>query len=73
MRVLNRIVEWKENSICYEADQRHAEIICEELGLKAESKGVVTPGVKQEMSPESERKLGPSQASRYRALAARAN
>ena len=44
MRVLNRVVEWKENSICYEADQRHAEIISEELGLRSESKGVVTPG-----------------------------
>ena len=53
MRVLNRIVEWKERSICYEADQRHAEIICDELGLQSESKGVVTPGVKQEHKPRN--------------------
>ena len=34
MRVLNRIVEWKENGITYEADQRHGEIICREMELK---------------------------------------
>ena len=73
MRVLNRIVEWKGSSICYEADQRHAEIICDELGFGAESKGVVTPGTKQEMSEENERKLEAGWASRYRALVARAN
>ena len=48
MRVLNRIVEWKGNSIYYEADQRHAEILCDELGFRAESKRVVAPGTKQE-------------------------
>jgi hypothetical protein len=34
MRVLNRIVEWTEGGITYEADQRHAEIIVRDLGLK---------------------------------------
>ena len=73
MRVLNRIVEWKEHSICYEADQRHAEIICEELGFKKGTKGVVTPGIKSKITPESEEDLEPEQATRYRALVARAN
>ena len=74
MRVLNRIVEWKENCICYEADQRHAEIICEQLGLVSkEAQGVVTPGIKQDISEDTEPKLDPEQATRYRALVARAN
>ena len=38
MRVLNRIVEWTPKGITYEADQRHAEIISQELGLKEKSK-----------------------------------
>ena len=50
MRVLNRVVEWTPNGINYEADQRHAEIICQELGLKDSSKGVVTPGIKQKLT-----------------------
>jgi hypothetical protein len=33
MRVLNRIVEWTEQGIEYETDQRHAEIIVRDLGL----------------------------------------
>ena len=44
MRVLNRFVHWTEEGIEYEADQRHAEIIIQELGLKEESKSVNTPG-----------------------------
>ena len=48
MRVLNRIVEWTDRGIRYEADQRHAEIICRELGYNDNTKGVVTPGLKLE-------------------------
>eukprot|EP00969_Alexandrium_andersonii_P111187 4908720-Alexandrium_andersonii.AAC.1 len=44
MRVLNRIVTWTDEGIWYEADQRHAELIIKGLGMKEESKGVVTPG-----------------------------
>ena len=43
MRVLNRIVEWTDNGTEYAADQRHADIICQELGLAAARKGVATP------------------------------
>eukprot|EP00969_Alexandrium_andersonii_P328790 14528385-Alexandrium_andersonii.AAC.1 len=45
MRVLNRIVTWTDEGIWYEADQRHAELIIKGLGMKEDSKGVVTPGV----------------------------
>ena len=44
MRVLNRLVHWTREGIEYEADQRHAELIIQELNLKADSKGVNTPG-----------------------------
>ena len=32
VRVLNRVIEWKEDRIIYEADPRHAEIIIDEMG-----------------------------------------
>ena len=73
MRVLNRIVEWKEHSICYEADQRHAEIICQEMGIKTGSKEVVTPGVKGKYDAQEEEELDSEESSQYRALVARAN
>ena len=46
IRLLNRVFEWTERGILFEADQRHAEIIIKDNGLKLDSKGVVTPGVK---------------------------
>ena len=42
VRILNRIVEWADDGIKYEADQRHAEILINEFGLQA-TKGVDTP------------------------------
>ena len=44
MRVLNRFIHWTPSGIEYEADQRHAEIIVRELGLKFDSKSVNAPG-----------------------------
>ena len=45
MRLLNRIIEWREDGIHLEADQRHAEIIIKELGLE-DAKGSDVPGSK---------------------------
>ena len=75
MRVLNRIVEWTDKGIRYEADQRHAEIICKELGYNEETKGVVTPGLKLESDcpPDWDLPLNNEESSRFRAMAARAN
>ena len=73
MRVLNRLVEWTRGGIKYEADPRHAEIIWEGVGMKEESKGVVTPGTKVKDEEGDEEELGREEATRYRALAARAN
>ena len=68
---MNRVVEWREDGIYYEADQRHAEIIIATLGLESNSKSVSTPGRKG--SEQVDTKLEEAQASTYRALVARAN
>ena len=57
----------------YEADQRHAELVCDNLGLTQQSKGAYTPAAKQETHAEMETELAINQASQYRALVARAN
>ena len=44
VRILNRVVQWTQDGITYEPDQRHADIVVRELGL-AKAKGVSTPGV----------------------------
>ena len=71
MRVLNRMLEWTESEIRYAPDQRHGEIICKDMGLGDNSKGVVTPGVKEPWEEDVE--LGPQESSKSRALVARAN
>ena len=68
-RILNRIVEYGDNVLYYEADQRHAEDVISGMGLSDDSKTVVTPGIN-----------GPTQAGKitmngtqFRMLAARCN
>ncbi len=46
IRILNRVVRWTNNGLEYEADQRHAEIIIEAMGLEG-AKGPPTPGIKK--------------------------
>lgn len=74
-RILNRVVEWDEDGIKYEPDQRHAEITVKMLGLKEEkTKGVGTPGIRVKRKEGSEdRKLKSEQGTMYRALVARGN
>ena len=72
-RILNRIISWTDNGIEYEADQRHAEIIVKQMGLKDNSKGVVTPGIRVNPADKCETKLGKKGASVYRGIVARAN
>ena len=71
IRILNRVVEWTDTGIHYEADQRHAEIIISELSLGRESKSVSTPSVAAK--EPCEEPLPAEQAVQYRAIAARAN
>ena len=75
IRVLNRVLSWCQDGIRYEADQRHADIVVEELGLK-DAKEVSTPGTKEDvdrMLADLGPPLKPSDATLYRALAARLN
>ena len=73
-RVLNRILRRTAQGWELEADQRHAELIVNALGL-AEAKTVSTPG--EETKPWQEEsdavELEPKQATEYRGLAARIN
>ena len=48
IRVLNRVLSWTPEGIQYEADQRHADIVVEQLGL-GNAKGVSTPGSKDDV------------------------
>ncbi len=71
IRILNRVVEWTEEGIRYEADQRHAEIILEQLGMKVTSKAVSTPVVKEAENEDEDQELMGSEATAYRAVVAR--
>ena len=74
IRLLNRIIAWEPQGIRYEADQRHAEILIDSLGLKG-AKGVDTPGaVEHKMMDDGEPEFLPAdQVTLYRAAAARCN
>jgi hypothetical protein len=75
-RVLNRLVQWTREGIEYEAYQRHAEIIIQELGLQEGSKSVNTPGEssKRKDAPEDDEvELSPTERTWYRGMVARGN
>ena len=76
MQVLNRTICWDKRGVTYEADQRHAEIVINEMGLR-KGKSVVTPALPEASDEEEKRmktpELDKAEASRYRALAARIN
>ena len=74
VRVLNRIISWKDNGIQYEADPRHVEIVLKELNLE-NSKEVCSPGTKEEGKTKEEHKeaLDATRASAYRGIVARLN
>ena len=73
IRILNRILQWTNEGLVYEADQRHIEIIIDELGLTDSKATLSTPGVKTNVDEDGDELLGPQQATKYRALVARAN
>ena len=76
MTVLNRTMRWQEHGIEYEPDQRHAELIIESMGVSS-GKGVSTPVVADSLQDPASRmhsaELCSTEASRYRAVAARLN
>ena len=72
IRILNRIARYTDGGYEWEADPRHAEIIIQQLGL-TDATSVGTPGVKENNAEQDEEELQGSEATAYRALAARAN
>ena len=58
--------------ITYEADQRHAEIIVNQLGLENSVKTLTTPG-RREGTEGDEMELTGEEVTKYRAMTARAN
>ena len=75
MRILNRIVTLTPKGIEYESDQRHAEIIVKQMGLKEGSKAVATPvlRVKPGEVPGDEKEIGTQEQTVFRGSVARAN
>ena len=73
-RVLNRIIRVVAEGWVYEADQRHADLIVEALGL-TEANSAKTPceDEKEWEREENEERLEPTEATRYRGIAARCN
>ena len=75
LRNLNRISCRTGDGYEWEADQRHADILAQELGLTEESKPLCVPGRKRtQLDLEAdETAREPAATTAYRALAARAN
>ena len=73
-RVLNRVIRITEEGWEYEADQRHADILIDELGLR-EANAVQSPCEEEKVweREENQESLGSIEQTRYRTLAARAN
>ena len=73
-RILNRIIRVTDDGWEYEADQRHAELIVEALGLN-DCKSVKTPG--EDLQPceaeDNAKELSEGDATGFRKVAARAN
>ena len=51
IRILNRVVEWREEGIVVEADRRHAELAVQLMGLVGRN-GSEVPGAKEKVDPE---------------------
>ena len=73
-KILNRIIRATSLGWEYECDQRHVEVLVEELGLR-DAKSLSSPGVEGEKPIEvvESPPLGPEKASHFRALVARGN
>ena len=75
MCILNRRLKVEGEFLIYEPDLRHAKILCVEMGLKEDSKGLGAPVATEDAAATGteEEPLGPEETTRFRAPAARAN
>ena len=61
LRILNRVVRWGQEGIKYEADPRHADVLC--AGLAGTAPGVSTPGTaSKDMSGDEDEALSETEA-----------
>lgn len=65
------MIQWTDEGIWYEPDQRHVEIILRDLGLTSESKSVAIPGEPAKPTGAEEQELPESEATAFRATVAR--
>ena len=73
IRILNRILEWSQDGLWYEADQRHAEIFVKDLGLDHDKVRSELPGERLAYEEEDEELLPSHEVKAFQALIARAN
>ena len=75
MCILNRRPKVEGEFQIYEPDPKHAKILCEEMGLQEDSKGLCAPVVREDAAATGteDEPLGSEETTRFRALAARAN
>ena len=70
--ILRRIVTWDENGISWEADQRHSDILLQELGVTGMN--IKTPAARdRQPASDDEDPLPAEQIFKYRSLAMRAS
>ena len=51
IKLLNRIIQWASEGICWEPDPRHVELTLKDLGLdNGRATSRVTPGIKEEVA-----------------------
>ena len=52
VRILNRVLQWRESGLELEADQRHAELIIKYAGPDSKAKPVGSPGERSHLKTE---------------------
>lgn len=72
MDIFNRTLTWDGKKLILKADNKHAQVLFDELGIKENSNGVTIPTCESD-EKAMEEVLDQREASRYRSLAARAN
>jgi hypothetical protein len=74
LRILNRRLRVEHDALVYEPDPKHVQLLCEEFGLQHNSKGLDSPFLKDEFkNMQDDWELDSGEATRFRALAARAS
>ena len=67
--ILNRVVEWKDEELWYEADPRHVEKTLNDMELE-ECKESVVPGTKTAEQKDDNEQIDMESAKRYRSVVA---